>query len=622
MITMSKTDITRRSLLKKSLLGVAGTTGLVSLLITKSSCNKPCGRRRGNKIIVLPPYENPRWQDISDFTDGSLENGFNFDFGEYVESGNFVEINNREYSLDSIGAVIQHRGKQFTITNLNRKENGISIDLIEGNDFLAFNSIGDSQRINLDEREYTITLGRIESSEGFPQVSLIVNGNIINLEEGKAHLGDLSLCLNLREYQSTGRIELFLSHHHLSSRPDLGDDTEFSALEKTLILSESHDMPREQYHENKYNNQTQSNSYFRLDAIQGALGTIEPIRFRRIEKIRVNTQGISTPSRFATSHDVEIKERDRQQAQREIPQEFFDQSLENSFILDFSEDPIETRTGGLENQVPGLRITYPQEMFSYRILTQTPEGEKEFLIRYIGVDTSLTPTSRGDIFYPRNAIFTEILENPIEVIFQPNIPQLIEASDGEYILTLREVIIPGAGEVSRTQQLRLLEYLFEIEKNGKTQQLCVRALHYASPNRTGSLNIDPDLSPYINQSPTRVRSAQSHSFFISEKKFSSVADFYDDNQFSGQKAIAAIHNDSPARGQISAYTLANRFNGEIQPNAYFRVLADFGVQEFQRIPNTTTRYRIIENPVIQDPTQFEQGYILRIHRIEKINLEQ
>lgn len=621
--------IPRRTFLKT--IGAVGGAGLASLL---ASCCTPDDRREKGKVIILYPYEIPQWEDISIFINKRLEEGIAIDFEKYEDFGDIIHINNMDYSREAIGTRIKQEDMIYTTTQLKRTSQGISLDLIEGNQALTLAHIGDNQKITLDDKEYevhyeslTIPQGREGDTAYFPLITLEINGRRVNIREGKAHLDNLSLCLDLNTFHPPSA-SFFLSHHHFSSRTDLGDDTQLSGLEHILKLSANNQI-RGRKEENKYNGQQQDNAYFRLDTIPGKINSGEPIKIRRIEKIRVFIEGITTPKRPVTTLDVMNKEREINQKPIELPEELFDQTLENSFSFDF-DPPIKTRTGGLENQVPGLGITYPQEMFSYRFSVQTEGGEREFLIRYIGIDTSIIPSSRKNIFYPKNAIFTEILEDPQEISLEQGESHIVEASDGVYRLTFSRVSLPpevGAG----IGALCLARYYFDIEKEGEKRTISLRALHYGpdviayeqteegtkeilgDPNRIGSFNLEPDISQYPEG---RIRDRRNHRFFLSRSKFSSAQDFFDDNQFTGRKKILDISGNRPQVNEINSYDLANRYNGEIQENAYFRVLADFGVKEFKRVGDD--RYEITENRAILDRTQFEQGYFLKIYRMEKV----
>ena len=302
---------------------------------------------------VFLKNEEPPTEDISQYIDNTLGNGFSFHFTDLepngIEFNNIKKIGDSYQATDAIGYSFntEFSGKNttFTITNLTWNEKGTSITLTDGT-------------------------------------------------------------------------------NTFTSAQDISDDTTFSGLEHTLNPANSKTV-----NASYYNGTVQEDAYFRIDAVNSDSN----ILLRKTEKIRtpdakIPEFSIHTKMRYATSHDIEIKNIRRQKPFTSTNTPEVD-GLEKDFIFDFSSQPLEARL----EETPGFGLSFPQEFFNQTFL----ENGKEYIIRYIGVDTRKIPSNREwNVFYPINLLFTEILEDPLEITIEKNVPININLNGEGYEITL------------------------------------------------------------------------------------------------------------------------------------------------------------------------------------------
>ncbi len=559
------------------------------------------------KVLIPLPEETQIWEDISDVVDQTLKGGFAFDFSEGMIFLDKAERNGKVYFLDAAGKVIADGEKSYLISKLQLHPHGISLELLGEGKEAAF-SPGQSRLFSFDGEEYHIALeGFFPTTEG-PEYLFSVNGAYLNVKEGgKNMIHGISIVPSIIQDFSSHPFSdaFFVGKGRFTSCPDAAD-LHFSGLENVLIVSHDGELAEEE-HLNTYDGEQQADAFFRVD---GAIS--QDVFLKKIEKIRVSQEGEGIARRPVTSYHLALKKEDRKKDIFEVSPDFFNQTLEGGFFFDFSDVPLEMR---IEKHVLGLGVTFPPGMFSYSF--EEPETGKKFILRYMGIDTGKVPSGREGLFYPRNVLFTEVLEEPEVTLFEHNVSQMIQASDGDYHVTLREVYYPPM-IATKVPQLSDFIYRFDVEKDGKTRTLEAYLLRHGKPNRAGRLNLDPDLSQFAHGES--VFDQKQYRVFISEDKFSSAFDFFDDHQFSGKQEVVEIQNATPEPRHLARYLLANRYNGEVQNHAYFRTAGDFEVRAFKR--EKPGIFQIIENPFMHHKGQAEMGYLLGIHRIEKIVIQE
>ena len=375
---------------------------------------------------------------------------------------------------------------------------------------------------------------------------------------------------------------------------DPEDDVRFTGLEH-ILNSETRE---KRVNANHYNGEIQNDAYFRIDASI----TNDAIILRRIEKIRIpDAKFQPVVTRYATSYDILIKNQYRQNPVTKSP--LFvpgNNALGESFVFDFSSNPLEMR---LEKVGQGI---------SYKSFNrQFQDTGKSYMVRYFGIDTrKVFSNLEWNKFYPLNAIFTEILEAPQEIVLERNMPQSINLNGEDYKITLK-------GFIETERNFPSPDFIFEIEKDGKKEELRVKPLSHGYPNRALDINIDPNLEYYWGKDPAEVALGfiVPHRFFVSKNKFSSSVDFFDDNEFTGLKKILLPN--------FQQLTLANRFNGEIQ-DSFTRINAEFAIDYYRknREDPENDAYDIVPAQGFDFEEQIQNGYILRIKRIDKFRISE
>ncbi|MDO8508104.1 MAG: hypothetical protein Q7S27_00300 [Nanoarchaeota archaeon] len=451
------------------------------------------------------------------------------------------------------------------------------------------------------------------SQNGLKFKGLVKSGEEYLALEAKGFQFEVELDQNVKNYtieelkwrKDGFSLSLREGDNHFVSCFDSGKDLHFSGLEHTLNLATR----EKKINANYYNGSIQEDAYFRIDASLEKDGII----LRKADKTRVSDSSpgnnllIKEPYfhfvqlRSPTSFEIENKIKERNKPIPEV-KDSIGIGLEENFSFEFFPS-LEAR---LEN-LPGQGLLFLPDLIN----TQFEQNGVEYLIRYFALDTRKIPSNNSErIFYPANTVFTELIEAPKRIFLSENNPQLFDIEGARYTLTLK-------GEEESPNDFPGKSFILEVRKGDSIQEVRIKPLTYAYPNRVFDINIDPDLQPYFTDSKSLLQS-----FFISKNKFSSAPDFGDDHQFSGLKKVLVPNYDPTSHNKKISYeqvTLANRFNGEVQ-DSFFRCDIDIGIDSYRKVRSDEENdsYKIISSKGFSPADQIENGYKVKIKSLQKI----
>lgn len=534
--------ITRRDFLKKSL----GAGLVLGSGILIPSCDGP----------HPPPQTWAPWEDVSRYIDGTLEGGFSFDLDldSWSLYGDFVG--------HSFEQQIGDEKRRFTIIRfecdplLPFEDPGphIAFSLIENGISKSFD-IGEMREIEIDGKRYAVCLRAVEEVEkDVPGFIFEVDGEEGIIRVDPSYPNRIS-GLNF-DYVDTGPgFSFFLSTKKFDSRFDLTNrqDIDFSGLEKCLLISENSNIRRsfiEFKAENRYNGQVQEDAYVRVrGGLEGGLcGGCPPAKFvlKKIEKIRI-PDSQETEECEIMPISIHTERENRIEHRGEDLQSKIDQTLKNGFSLEFP-FPLEFI---VQNQA---RFSVPRDSLSYEFSYELDGEQRDLVMRYLAIN----PKS--------NLALIEILEEPKTEYFEFGEPKKVVHDGEEYIVTLKDF-----GDVRG--YLKMPDFVFDVERDGEKQEVIVSGADPVNSNNVLGLNIDPDLLYYFGMPEHEIRSMREHRLFLSREKVS-IVDFYASEYFTGiKKQIVSDRNLTDPR--FIQLTIANRYNGEIQKNAYSKMHVEF-----------------------------------------------
>lgn len=601
-------------------LGSAAASGI----LLGSGCKR---RRHTSRTLRLNPIisldeRREFWEDVSPYIDNSLKNGFAFDMGDGIKFQETIDYKGEKHFKEAIETIFSHDNKSFTLTDIVLSKRGLSLDIIDGGEETSASFLqGETKEFKFGEREYNLKFEGILQREDETEFIFSVNEELTNIKQNGIYIQGINIIPSLLS-NSNQIYNFFISEHRFTSVPYGEGDLHFLGLEYAI----NNETKEKREYVNSYNGEIQNDAYFRAEA----LSSEKELILKKIEKIRIPNSDIVTLTgktpyfhfiqlRESTSLDIEIKNEERKESLESYQTSGSEKGLEGEFLFQFS-PPLEARLEDL----PGKKILFLPDVMN----TSFEQDGRKYLIRHIAFDSRKIPSNlRWNLFYPINSIFTEILEVPKEfpegVLLSVGDSKRININNKEYIITLKNIVdkadSPGP------------DFLIEAINEETSEEKELKILSYGYSNRILDLNIDPDLAPYFkkNEQGHEVNSQDNiYKFFISENKFSSAVDFFDDNQFSGLKKViipdyeAAFGSfDTPLRRTVEYQQaiLANRFNGKIQ-DAFFRCKAEFGIDSYVKIKRDpkSTGYEVIPSEGFNSSDQTKNGYIIRIHSLEKI----
>ncbi len=585
---------------RRNFLKLASIAALGSL----AGCKKKGKIKVGPAQYIFEDEPKEFWEDVSPYVNNTLEGGFAFDLGE-LNLENKLNINGEEHFLDAQGTGINSQDKIFTITDVKRNERGVAIDMIEGDGKLQFTD-STIKNITINNKEYSIEYKGFALEE-MPVLNLSVNGIPYSLEGGKGFVDGLSLHLNLLRFLREKKVELFFSPSSFSSRHHAGE-SHFSGLEVLVFPN------NKIIEENQYNHKRQEDSYVRMD-----FSSDRGLTLRKVEKINIPDAPIdfflhwNNRSRSANEYELEKKHNDK--TAKISPLDLGFQDFEKDFSLLFV-PPLEARIEAIAHE-----MSFLPQLFN----ASFEANGKNYLIRYVALDPR-KPTIKvqkqsslpWNIYYSFSTLYTEILENPLELILEQEQTKELTIDGETYLITHK-----GFDFNSEPNPALLIN----VKKDGLEEDVVIKTLSHGYPNHILGINIDPDVEHYWGKADEHARRGSVQKLFISKNKFSSAADFADDAQFSGlKKVLIPNYKEAFILGkpftntvEYQQVTLGNRLNGVLKENWGFRALADVSWQYLEKLTNDTDNaYKAIPTKGYNLSDLIKNGHIVRIKSFEKI----